>query len=139
VLSDIVLGYANGPRVPVGRVQTLASALANRTGPRVTETRRVPFEVTLDRTFTADDGLSAYFEVARREDDRDVDLVVSIVDASNHTILALERHLAAGAPGRVDFGLPLAPLEPGAYRLRVSATDARTVAHTETGFIVRDR
>lgn len=139
VLSDIVLGYANGPRVPVGRVQTLASALANRTGPRVTETRRVPFEVTLDRTFTADDALSAYFEVARREDDRDVDLVVSIVDASNHTILALERHLAAGAPGRVDFGLPLAPLEPGAYRLRVSATDARTVAHTETGFIVRDR
>jgi hypothetical protein len=39
----------------------------------------------------------------------------------------------------VDFGLPLAPLEPGAYRLRVSATDSRTVAHTETGFIVRDR
>jgi VWFA-related protein len=137
VLSDIVLGYANGPRVPVGRVQTLAAALANRTGPRVSDTRRVPFELTLDRTFGAEDALGAYLEIARRDETRDVDLVVTIIDASNHTVMALQRRIEGGAQGRLDFGVPLATLGPGAYRLRVSATDARTVAHTETGFIVR--
>ena len=40
-------------------------------------------------------------------------------------------------PGRVEFRVPLAPLGPGAYRLRVTGTDTHTVATTETGIVIK--
>ncbi len=136
-LSGIALGFADGARVPVGRVPPTAPARNVGPGPRVAVPDRLPFEPTLLRTFETTDTLRAYFEVARKDMNSTVALTVMIVDSNNRPMLAIDKSVAPNASGRIDFRVPLAPLGPGAFRLRITATDSHTVATTETGIIVR--
>ncbi len=46
-----------------------------------------------------------------------------VVDATNRSVMAIDRAVLPNEPGKVDLRLPLAPLGPGAYRLRVIASD----------------
>lgn len=166
VLSPIVLGYADGSHVPVGRrpagqpvVQGAGATMGSSRpvpaaagagmatsiarGTAVTDTpeavadaARLPFDPALDRDFTRADALRTYFEVARSAKSA-VTLTIMVVDASNRTMMAIDKSIGLDDPGRVDLRLPLAPLEPGAYRIRATATDGHTVATTETGIVVR--
>ena len=43
----------------------------------------------------------------------------------------------AGDRGRVDLKLPLSTLAPGAYRLRVTASDGTNNAAREVGIVVK--
>ena len=138
-LSGMALGYADGAHVPVGR--TVAPALPSGRGaaprPPVVVPERLPFEPSLNREFTSADALRAYFEVARKDRASTVRMTMMVLDAGNHTVMALDRAVMPGEPGRVDLRIPLAPLGPGAYRIRVVATDGHTVAQTETGIVVK--
>jgi VWFA-related protein len=159
ILSSIALGYADGARVPVGReptpVETIAAprTIQPGTAPRVGLTPPpadtptpaparvipgvIPFDPSLDRQFTAADTVRAYFEVARADAATTVHMTMTIVDASGRSVMAIEREVAPKAPGHVDVRVPLAPLGPGPYRLRVAATDGRHVAQSETGFLIK--
>lgn len=166
VLSPIVLGYADGSHVPVGRrpaaqpgIQGAGAAMGSSRpvstagiagmptpvalGAAVTDTPeavadapRLPFDPALDREFTRADVLRTYFEVARAGK-TPVTTIIMVIDATNRTMMAIDKVLGADDPGRVDLRLPLASLAAGAYRLRVTATDGRTVTTSETGMVVR--
>jgi hypothetical protein len=163
VLSGLVLGFADGSHVPVGRAisstapmssraplgssRTIVSAgtvgAANRGAtassvpePSV-EARRLPFDPALTREFTSADTLRTYFEVARRDTSTTVALTIMVIDANNRVIMAIDRSVGPGDAGQVDLRVPLAPLGAGAYRLRVTATDSRTVAQSETGIVIK--
>lgn len=123
LLSGVALGYASGPRVPVGRTTTSAAAL--------------PFSPTLDREFAYTDTLRVFFVVSRQNLQSNVALTIAVVDAENSPLLALDRVVAPGAPNNVDVELPLKTLGPGTYRLRVTATDSRNVARTETAIVIK--
>lgn len=122
-LSGIALGYASGPRVPVGRTATSTAAL--------------PFSPTLDRAFAYTDTLRVFFEVARQDAQSNVALTIAVIDAENSPLLALDKAVGPGASPRVDLELPLKTLGPGTYRLRVTATDSHNVAHTETAIVIK--
>ena len=58
----------------------------------------------------------------------------------SYFLWGIDRAVLPGEPGRVDLRVPLAPLgalAPGAFRLRVTATDSHAVATTETGIVVK--
>ena len=168
-LTPIALGYADGARVPVGRTNDNAASRGGGAGSASTmmtsssralggrgggvdptpapqamtaaaTTQRPPFEPTLSREFTPADALRAYFEVARKDTKSTVHMTISITDAAGRPIMAIDRAVLPGEPGRVDLRVPLAPLgalAPGAFRLRVTATDSHAVATTETGIVVK--
>lgn len=162
VLSGIALGYADGAHVPVGRTAPPAGRggtpptnimLGGSRGigipsPQSTlppaqqraaqgPVNRLPFDPSLGREFTSADTLRAYFEVARKDLTSTVSLTIMVVDSTNRSIMAIDRVVSPNDPGRIDLRVPLAPLGPGAYRLRVIATDSRTVASTETGLLIK--
>ena len=160
VLSGIALAYADGARVPVGRTPTVAGPTTSaRTsaipvGPGAIsamdklgaaggvpvaagEERRLPFDPSLSREFLATDTIRAYFEVARKDLKSTVALTVMILGAGNTPMMAIDKTVGPNDPGKVDFRIPLAPLGPGAFILRIAATDSHTVAKTETGIVVK--
>lgn len=154
-ITTIALGYADGERVPVGRTRTrVVTAPTTRPGsgvqPEVTlppEQERaqnninlLPFEPTLEREFAAGDKLRAYFEVARKDDKLPVALTITVVAADNTPLFAVERTVPPGQPDHrpgVAFPLPTERLGPGAYVVRVVATDSHSVARAETGIIIK--
>ena len=122
---------AAGLGVSIARGTTVAE-----TPEAVADAARLPFDPALDREFTRADALRTYFEVARAGK-TPVTMTIMVVDATNRTMMAIDKALAADEAGHVDLRLPLAPLEPGAYRIRVTATDGRNVTTTETGIVIR--
>ena len=126
VLSGLAIGFADGSHVPVGRAPA-GRGTANR----------LPFDPALTREFANTDNLRTYFEIARRNLASTVSLTIMILDATNRPIMAIDRVVGPNDPGRVEFRVPLAPLGPGAYRLRVTGTDTHTVATTETGIVIK--
>ena len=84
---------------------------------------RAPFAPSLDRKFTPADTLRLYFEVARKSPAAVVRTKVEILDAQDDVRAWVDREIPADDRGRVDVRLPLSTLAPGAYRLRVTATD----------------
>jgi hypothetical protein len=163
VLSGIVIGYRDGSHVPVGRNPGtapiagagatlgssrpiagagMASAIGRGTSVTempiaVAEAKRLPFDPSLTREFTRADTLRLYFEVARKNMASTVALTIMVLDAANRPMMAVDKSVAPNDAGRVDFELPLSPLGPGAYRIRITGTDSHTVATTETGIIVK--
>jgi hypothetical protein len=64
-------------------------------------------------------------------------MTITVSDKDNRSLMAIERAVGPGEKGDVTLNVPLGPLAPGAYRLRVAASDGRQSATTETGFAVR--
>lgn len=161
LLSSIVIGYRDGSHVPVGRRGTGAAPIVGagmalgssrptsapinlgRTGAvtdlpeAVPDASRLPFDPALVREFARTDTLRLYFEVARKDTASTVALTIMVLDANSKPMMAIDKSVAPNEAGKIDFGLPLAPLAPGAYRIRVTGTDTHTVATTETGIIVK--
>jgi VWFA-related protein len=153
VLSGIALGYADGAHVPVGRqpAPRAGGPSPNMFGSRSlgapplspaeqrahSADNRLPFDPSLSREFTNTDTLRLYFEMARKDVTSTVRFTIMVVDASNRSIMAIDRAVLPNEAGKIDLRLPLGPLAPGAYRIRVTGTDTRSVAMTETGIIVK--
>jgi VWFA-related protein len=143
-LSGLVLGYAEGSHVPVGRTTASAvspalpalSALPASAGSPASPAE-LPFDPALDREFLRTDTVRLYFEIARKNPDVAVHTTLELVDALDHVPQRFEGDSPAGDPGRVDVSFKLDELEPGPYRLRVSATDGTHTVSREIGLIVR--
>jgi VWFA-related protein len=160
-LTSIALGYAGGPRVPVGRTGSVAvpyragAGLMGQPAPdaspwtpptmgspvppaqaRAQNSKNpLPFEPTLSREFTSSDVLFSYFQVVRKDPDPIVALEIRIIDHRGVAQLTYDR-IVDSVDGRIPLRIPLASLSPGAYVMRVVAGDGRNRATTETGFIV---
>lgn len=150
-LTAIALGYADGARVAVGRTITRRVQPVGRAGmpvpvdapippaqERAQNNRNLlPFEPTLAREFEHTDALRVYFEVARADAKSTVVMTITILDAGNQPLLAFDKSVGPNAPGKVDLRIPLEKFGPGAFLLRVAATDSRHAAKAETGFVVK--
>ena len=144
-LTTIALGFADGPRVPVGRTSPRVIAGRGMAAPVVPPAQAraqnsqnpLPFEPTLSREFVQADALRTYFEVVRRDRQSPVSLAIRIIDAGQESRLSYDMIIGPGDPGRVDLRIPLNTLAPGAYTLRVAGADERNTSRTETGFIVK--
>jgi len=125
-LSGLAIGYADGEHVPV------ASADATPGVP----SRALPFGPSLDRQFAQSDTLKVYLEVARRNTAEAATVTVSIVDGADRVAVSTDHPLAPNA-GQLLLTQALDSLEPGAYRLRVTATSGADTATREVGFVVQ--
>jgi hypothetical protein len=143
MISGLTIGYADGAHVPVGR-NTSVLAPAD-TGPGKgapppappPPARILPFDVALDREFITFDTLRLYCELARATLAAPVKVTVEMIDAHDTARLTTDREVAADDPGRIDLDLKLADLEPGPYRVRVTAVSGSQTARREIGVIVR--
>lgn len=146
-LSGLILGYADGPRVPVAPARTRPavssapqSRMIGRPGltamePPVIRTVDAPFPPSLDREFASADTLRLYFEVSAPVSARPLRGMVQVLDARNR---AVQSYSPAFSPrGRVDLQIPLAGLSPGTYVVRATATDEANTSTREIGFVVR--
>jgi VWFA-related protein len=123
MLSGLVVGYADHPRVISARPATPADL--------------VPFDPSLDREFMRADTIRLLFDVVRKDGSRAAKTTIALVDTTDHVAASVDEPVGAGAPGRIDVVLPLKTLVPGAYRVRVTATDGKSKAEHEVGLVVR--
>lgn len=165
-LTRIALGYEGGARVPVGRTTQAGLAMPSGSGntrgapmgqsvtmaphtiipgpvvppaqARAQNSKNpLPFEPTLSREFSPSDVLRTYFEVARTDRTTSVALEIRMIDSSGVPQLRYDRIVAPGDPGGVHLRIPLLSLRPGAYTIRITSSDGRNRAATESGLIVR--
>ena len=125
-LTDLLIAYADGPRVPVARDQPRSIVPA---------ANLLPFDPTLDRVFSSRDTLRLFVR-AVTADRRPLIATISAFAADGRLVLTLERPLSAGSPS-LDINLPLQQLAPGAYRLEVGVAGGGHTASREMGFVVR--
>ena len=157
-LTELLVAYADGPRVPVARDQReVPQATTTTVAPRINTAMppaaqramaaaaaeraaqqqvppALPFEPALDRTFASSDVVRLYFKAVQRER-RPVLATVSALTPEGQTLVTFDRDLPDG--GEFDINLPLGQLAPGAYRLQVVVSDGRTTATREIGFVVK--
>lgn len=133
-LTDLVLGYADGPRVPVARVLAASPARAMARMPAPVETV-LPFDPTLERLFARSDTLRLYFRVVQKQPTPSVATITALT-ADGRVAVTLERPIDAKSP-MLDIKLPLAQLAPGAYRLRVTVAAGGARAEREIGIAIR--
>lgn len=153
-VTDLLLAYADGPRVPVARdrrdtivvTQTVAVPrgavpLAARGLSAGTEARLapppspvLPFEPTLDRVFSAGDTIRLYFTTRQR---RRAPLLatISALAPDGSTVVTIDRPLAND--GILDLRLPLGQLQPGGYTLQVDVSDGTRTVKKNVGFAIR--
>jgi hypothetical protein len=62
---------------------------------------------------------------------------VEILDAQDDVRAWVDREVLPNDRGRVDLKLPLGTLTPGAYRLRVTASDGTNSAARDVGIAIR--
>jgi len=144
-LTTIALGFADGARVPVGRVSARDRVMSGIVAPVVPPAQErarnsqnpLPFEPTLSREFDRSDALRTYFEVARQDLRSTVALEIRVLDANNVAQLRYDRIVEPNESGRVDLRIPLTSLIPGAFTVHVTAGDGRNRAKTVTGFVVK--
>lgn len=151
-VSGISLGFVGGPRVPVGRTNVRTVMTGSRPGMNaavdpstlppaqqraLNDKNPLPFEPTLSREFDQTDSLRAYFEVTRQDERSTVALSITVIGANNAPLLAIDKTVGPNDSGKVTLPLTLSTLGPGAFRLRVTATDSHNVAKSETGIIVK--
>ena len=122
-LGDIILGDAREP----------AAATANYRA--ASHARSLGFTPTLDRDFARTDVLRVYTEVAVGKTTGGVDLTLSFVAPDGHVAWSTSHPL--GPDGRLDAAVPLAPLAPGAYALRVGATAGANHVEREIALRIR--
>jgi VWFA-related protein len=126
-LSGLAIGYADGARLPIAPADPAAGVPAHP----------LPFGPSLDRQFASTDGLKIYFEVARLNAADAATVTVAVADQSDRSVMSADHPLAPNASGRMLLTQSLASLQPGAYRLRVTATSGPNAATREVGFVVR--
>ncbi|GMV20637.1 MAG: hypothetical protein AMXMBFR57_05860 [Acidimicrobiia bacterium] len=153
-VTDLLLAYADGPRVPVARdrrdaiivTQTVAVPrgavpLAARGLSAGTEARLapppppvLPFEPTLDRVFSAGDTIRLYFATRQR---RRAPLLatISALAPDGSTVVTIDRPLSND--GTLDLRLPLGQLPPGGYTLQVDVSDGTRTVKKNVGFAIR--
>jgi hypothetical protein len=133
VVSPLTLGYADGSRIP--QAPTGGRYSGAFTAPPASQI--LPFTPTLDREFVPADVLWLYFELWRAEPRQDVAIRLVAIDASDRIVATFDQTVAARDDGRVGMKLPLDQLTPGAYRLRVLASDGERLAQQEVGVLVK--
>ena len=97
----------------------------------------LPFPPSLDRTFTAGDTLSVYFEASARQADARSMPAVEVLDKDGRVVRSPSPSFATGDPIRVSASVPLTGLAPGAYVLRATLGEGNAKATRETGFVIR--
>jgi hypothetical protein len=126
-LTDLVLAYADGPRIPVansgGRSQIPAANV-------------LPFEPSLDRVFRPSDTLRLFFQVLQKTPKPAV-ATIQILRGSGELVLSLDMPVDADQRFAIDRMLPLDRLFPGVYRLRVAVAGDAGFAEKDLGFVVR--
>jgi len=126
-LSDLVIAYADGPRVPVAR-DTPRSV--------VPAANLLPFDPTLDRVFSPRDVLRVFFRAVQQKPSS-LTAAISAYTAEGRQVLTIDRPLTGGNPASLDINLPLNQLAPGSYRLEVRVSGEGGVATREVGIEVR--
>ncbi len=125
-LSDLLVGYAYGPRVPTARDRTLKMM------PGLTP---LPFDPTLDRTFVAKDGLRLFFKVERHTG-ASLTAKINALTPDGRVVLTLDRSIPSGDQPSIDLRLPLAQLAAGSYQLQVKVTDGTRTVERALGFVI---
>jgi len=140
VLGSIVLGYAEGARVPIAPPPAPAPALARGRGPGPAPAPppapKLPFPPTLDRVFTPSDILRVYVEGTARSA-TGLTATIEIVGADGKSFRALSTPVSAVDPVRIGGDVPLQGLAAGAYVLRVTLSGDGHRAARDVGFAVR--
>jgi VWFA-related protein len=120
---SVVLGYADGPKVPIVRGGAGVGLL--------------PIHPTLDREFTPSDMLRVVCDVVKPATAAVTAAVDLLTAEGTHSKRLWSEALARGPSSRIDTNLSLEGLAAGGYRLRVSTADGSTSADREIGFVVR--
>jgi VWFA-related protein len=126
-LTDLVLAYADGPRVPVANSQGRSQIPAANV---------LPFEPALDRVFSSTDTLRLFFQVVQRSPKPAV-ASIQILTHAGALVLGQDVPVAAENAVKIDRLLPLQRLGSGLYRLRVAVNGEAGFSEREVGFIVR--
>jgi len=152
VLGSIVVGYADGARVPIAPppVAPTAGAQTSRGRGGVSSATPVPaaaaaaaqqtriplpFPPTLDRVFVPSDRLRVFVEGTARSA-TGLTAAIEIVGADGKSLGTLSTPVSGGDPVRVGGEVPLEGLAPGAYLLRVTVSGGGQKAVRETGFAI---
>lgn len=142
-LTDLVIAYADGPHVPIAREvpRTFRRPLGSTSGVVPTAQLQgpppvLPFDPTLDRTFTARDTLRLFFKAVQRQP-RALKAAISAITPDGTVALTFDRPLNVERQASLDISLPLAQLAPGAYRLRVVVSDGAISDSREIGLVVK--
>ena len=127
-LGGIVIGHAEGAR----GVSATASNVRSR----------LPFSPTLTRSFPSTDTLRALIKLWRRSPAERVAIGAELIDDAGAVVRRFEAAVRVGRGARatedIDFTLKLAGLQPGSYRLRVTAGQGEVSDTREIGIAVRD-
>jgi hypothetical protein len=139
-ISGIVVGYAEGARIPIAP----APPSAGPGEPPAPPPLPVPFAPTLDRVFRRNDTVRVFCQVRRASalDALHVDVELAGDDGKTLTSSSYEFGPSADATVDatvvgVDHRLALAEIPVGAYRLRVIATHGGSSVRQEIGIAVR--
>ena len=157
-LTDLVVGYADGARVPVARDRrtmpvpvvpdraSVATTAITSPGARpqpppaqpfptqVTVPPLLPFEPTLDRAFTRTDTLRVFTRIVGRNRAA-VQATITIINAEG--INAARYTQAMGKADSLDARLPLAQLAPGGYTLEIEISEGTVTAKKSLGMTVK--
>lgn len=125
-LSDLLVGYAGGPRVPIARDRRLKM---------MPGLAPLPFDPTLDRTFVAKDGLRLFFKVDRHTG-ASLTAKINALTPDGRVVLTLDRPIPSGDQPSIDLRLPLAQLAAGSYQLQVKVTDGTRTVERALGFVI---
>ena len=155
LLTDLVLGYADGPHIAIARdlppvtIQTSRIEVVGRgtlpsmgrpaPGPAETLPAPIPtlpFEPTLDRTFVSRDTLRLFFKAVQRSP-LPLKATISALTPDGTVIITFDRTLPADRQASLDVSLPLAQLTPGPYRLQVTVSAGAISDTREIGFVVK--
>jgi VWFA-related protein len=150
VLGSIVLGYAEGARVPIAPPP--APIPPATLGPTVVRGRGVgpgppppppprpasglPFPPTLDRVFASSDTLRVYLEGAIRSP-AGLSASLDVLDVTGRVVASDSPSLTPGDRLLVSAMTPLHALAPGAYLMRVTVSGGGQKAVRELGFMIR--
>jgi hypothetical protein len=141
-LTDLVLAYADGPHVPIARDIAKTSRRFVPTAGVVPAAQLqvpapvLPFDPTLDRTFTARDTLRLFFKAIQKTP-QPLKATISALTPDGAIAITFDRPLRADRQSSLDISLPLAQLTPGAYRLQVVVGDGAMSDTREIGFVVK--
>jgi hypothetical protein len=73
----------------------------------------------------------------RKDRARQIEASVAALDGNDRIVRRYSQTLPPSATGRVTFRVPLGELGPGAFRLRVTASDGINEGANEVGIVVK--
>jgi VWFA-related protein len=124
-VSDLALGYAEGPRLAFARDKTLTPE----------DSMRLPIEPSLDRVFSSAESVRLFASVVRREPGA---LTATITLRGADGKAALEQRVSLSPEDDViDTTLAFKDLASGPYQLRVTVSNGSRKVERELGFAIR--